>query len=390
MVIYNRIIVYDRIVYERQVTMKIVIDARTLGSRPSGIGIYAFNYIKELIETDNEVVLLTDVATSGEMQYLKDRKVQIITYGRVVYQSAQVFGYFGFVRKMLRQIQPELFWEPNILIPLRLTGFKGKVMITVHDMFPVMYREYFGAKYSMYFKYMFARTIKRTDIILYNSEETRRDTERYFKGAAGRRNYVLYIIVPRIAGAEDNAGRAGRDTESTGDYFLYVGNMEKRKGVDLLIEAYRQYCASGGDKKLILAGKSRENDIDEMVDRLVCECPGARYLGYVSEEQKQKLYENCACFVFPSMAEGFGICVLEAMNYYKPVIASNLSIFKEVVGDCVMYFPVDKGRKEAEQSLAGLMKTYNINVDHDEYNRYMDRYQPDKLGHRLEEIINNI
>ena len=108
--------------------MKIVIDARTLGSKPSGIGIYAFNYIKELIKSEYQIILLTDVAVSEEMEFLKAQKVEIIEYGVSTYRSAQVLKYFDFVKKQLLQIQPELFWEPNILIPRSLSGYKGKIM----------------------------------------------------------------------------------------------------------------------------------------------------------------------------------------------------------------------------------------------------------------------
>ena len=89
--------------------MRIVIDARTLGSKPSGIGIYAFNYIKELIKSRHQIILLTDVAKSEEMSFLKEEGVEIIQYGVSTYRSAQVLKYFEFVKEQLVKVKPDLF-----------------------------------------------------------------------------------------------------------------------------------------------------------------------------------------------------------------------------------------------------------------------------------------
>lgn len=373
--------------------MKVVIDARTLGSKPSGIGIYAFNYIKELIKSKHQIILLTDVAVSEEMEFLKAQNVKIIEYGMSTYRSAQVLKYFDFVRRQLKQIQPELFWEPNILIPRNLFGYKGKIMITIHDMFPVTHMQYFGWKYGLYFRIMLKRTIKKTDIILYDSRETRIEAEKFCPMARRKKNYIQYVIVPRIekntTQQEEGKGRIENEIRDK-DYFLYVGNMEKRKGVDLLLDAYEEYVKAGGKKQLILAGKSREADIDAKIAAMRRQYDGITYYGYVSESDKQALYEHCACFLFPSMAEGFGICVIEAMNYYKPVIVSDLSIFREIAGESVQYFSLEGGRKKQVERLSEMMSGYQLDIRKEEYDEVMNRYMAEHLGMKLLDVIDMI
>lgn len=373
--------------------MKIVIDARTLGSKPSGIGIYAFNYIKELIKSEHKIILLTDVAVSEEMEFLRERAVEIIEYGISTYRSAQVLKYFDFVKKQLVQIQPELFWEPNILIPQKLSGYKGKIMITIHDMFPVTHMQYFGWKYAIYFRVMLKYTIKNADIILYDSKETKTEAEKFYPPAVRKKNYIQYVIVAGIENRKKQlTGKNSRIEKEVRnkDYFLYVGNMEKRKGVDLLLDAYEAYVKKGGKKHLVLAGKSRETDIDDRIKEMIRKYRQVTYYGYVSETDKQTLYEHCACFLFPSMAEGFGICVIEAMNYYKPVIVSDLSIFREIAGESVQYFSLEGGREKQIDNLSRKMTDYNVNINKEEYCYRMNTYLPECLGQKMLEVLDGI
>jgi len=354
--------------------MKIVIDARTMGTKPSGIGIYAYNFLSGILDR-YEVILVTDLATSSEMQVLKKKGIRIIEYGKEVYRSSGVFAYFKFVRNILRQEQPELFWEPNILIPIRLSGFHGKTVITIHDMFPVTLPQYFGTKYSAYFKFMLKRTLKHTDLILYNSFETKNETEQFFPKAKDVEAHVLYIIVPKVS----YEGQIRND-----DYFLYVGNVEKRKGVDILISAFDLYVKKGGTKKLVIAGKKREDDVDAMLSDLVKKYPQqVTYKGYVTDEEKQELYACSDTVLFQSRAEGFGISVLEAMHYGKKVLASDLSIFREVVGDCISYFPLAGG----EQALCEAMLQDLPDPDLHRYEEVMHRYYPETLVPRLCEVL---
>jgi glycosyltransferase involved in cell wall biosynthesis len=284
-------------------------------------------------------------------------------------------------------IQPDLFWEPNILIPKKMTGYRGKTMITIHDLFPVTLVQYFGWKYSLYFRVMLKKTIRTTDLILYDSLETQEDAERYFPELKGKKSFIQYVIVPRVQHMENHKTIELPQSVLDKGYFLYVGNMEKRKGVDLLLDSYAEYRKKGGQKALILAGKSRERDVDEKIAAVTDAYEDALYYGYVSDADKQYLYRNCDCFLFPSKAEGFGICVLEAMNYYKPILASDLSIFREIVGDRISYFPL-AGDKEAQMdSLSEGMLHYSEKIDCQGYEQAMDQYMPEPLGKRLLELL---
>lgn len=365
--------------------MNIVIDARTMGSRPSGIGIYLFNFLKEMIKNPNyHIILLTDVATSDEIRYMREQGIEIREYGKVVYRSVAVFCYFDFVKRELRKISPDLFWEPNNLIPANLTGYQGKIMVTVHDVFPMTQKEYFSLKYILYFKMMLKKTVRMTDMILYNSVETKNSVNQYFPISKKKKEFVGYI--PFEKKKPDDAGQA-KVKESKEPFFLYVGNLEARKGVDLIFPAYEKYRRLGGTKRLVLAGKSREKEIDRMMEHALACVDGIEYAGYVTDEKKNELMQQCDCFLFPSRAEGFGMAVLEAMQYHKPIIVSDLPIFGEIVGDCLNYFEMDKTVEQQSDHLAKVMTEYHEKVDGEQYEQVLHRYEPNVLNEKLTRFL---
>ena len=364
--------------------MLIVVDARTLGSRPSGVGMYLNDFLKELIKYHEfRFILLSDVATSEYIDYFMCRGIEVRTQGAEVYKSAEVYSYFNFVQKELYDIKPDLFWEVNTVIPIKLRG-SHKTMITIHDMFPITHVKYFGLIYSLYFRYGLHKTLKNTDMILYNSNQTKITTEKIFLRAAKIPSCIGYIIanplVKQVKVQDDG-------------YLLYVGNMEKRKGVDLLLKSYKEYKKRGGVKKLILAGKMQENEIDLLLKDVMDKTEGIEYLDYVSHEKKHELFANCSCFVFPSKAEGFGMPVIEVMKMGKPIITSNLEIFDELMGSCIHRFDINVNEKQQISNLAEELLKMNDDivrtVDIEAYKQIIARFAPEKLGAVVREFIDN-
>lgn len=360
--------------------MKIAIDARSMGSRPSGVGMYLFDFLKELIGyEDMEFVLITDVDASEHMRYFKERGVAVCAMNRAVYRSYSVYAYFSFVQRVLDETAPDVFWEVNTIIPAALKG-NFKTVITVHDMFPITHVQYYGRVYGLYFKQGLKKTLKRTDGIIYNSLQSKKTTEEIFKRAAAIPNVNGYIIVKQLE---------QRPKTEDLDYFLYLGNMEKRKGVDVLLKGYGLYRRGGGRKPLILAGKMQEEEIRLLLEQTMKETKGITYLDYVSEEKKKELFAGCSCFVFPSRAEGFGMPVIEAMEYHKPVLASDLEIYKEVVDNAVMFFPMEgiRDEKTCAVNLARALKSFQPNPGLAAYDAICSRYEAGRLGKKLHDFI---
>ena len=339
------------------------------------MGMYLFDFLKQLVKYEElELVLLSDVATSEYMKYFMERGVEVRTSNELVCKSIKVYGYFGFIKKQLKELQPDLFWEVNTVIPVKLKG-DFKTMITIHDMFPITHVKYFGRIYSNYFKHCLNKSLRETDMILYNSRQTKLTTEAIFPEAKQICNETAYIITNPLT--KDYG--SGDD-----DYFLYIGNMEKRKGVDILLNGYREYRYRKGTKKLIVAGKMQEDDIAALLQEVQSEVEGIEYLDYVTDDKKHELYAHCSCYVFPSRAEGFGMPILEAMKHRKPVIVGDLDIYKEVAGDCLNTFQMQKF-KDAQvnfqiDSFVQCMFDYRREIDNEAYDAAIAKYAPERLG----------
>jgi glycosyltransferase involved in cell wall biosynthesis len=382
--------------------MKLLIDGRTIGTKPSGIGIYGYNFIQALKEyKDVEIHVLTDVKESMQMKAMdQDERIHVHDYRRKANKSLGVFSYFRFVKKQINDIKPDIFWEINNLAPIKLKNPYGKYVITIHDMFPMYMPECFLPGYKYYFWYGVGRSLGDCDGIVYNSKETRQQTERYFPQAKRKASHIGYIIIPPVPEAEVAVAAADK-------FYLYMGNLERRKGTDILLQGYERYRQQGGTRNLVLAGKIRESEIEEMVKQMVGDntkivqqenAPQAQvsYVGYADGEDWVRLYRTCDCFLFPSRAEGFGMPVIEAMSCGKDVIASDLPIFEEITEGQILTFPLQSANPAA--ALAEVLFSYEkkqqetaqIRTNNADRQRIVARYQPQHLGEQIYGWMQNI
>lgn len=378
--------------------MRLAVDVRTMGSRPSGIGMYTYNFLCELAKyPDVELMLISDVDTSEQMQTMKKKQIPIYLYGKQVFRSAEVFRYFHFVHKILKQKQPDLFWEPNNLMPKSMNGFKGKIILTVHDIFPITTPQYFGMLYRLYFQMMLKRSLKTADAILYDSQFSENEVETIYPFIKEKPHFLSYVIIKlhddtfqkKQAACQDN-----QINEKSGTpYFLYIGNIEQRKGTDLLLKAYNQYRNHGGTYRLLLGGGIKGNGMEELLKDAMQQDTLITYMGYINDEQKKVAIQNCEVFVFPTKAEGFGMPLIEVMEYQKPIIARALPIFCELVGDCVCYFPIrDEEEKEVSDFAKKMMEAEKNGIlfDEDAYHETLSRYDATKLGAKLVEYLRKL
>jgi len=128
------------------------------------------------------------------------------------------------------------------------------------------------------------------------------------------------------------------------NYLLHIGSFEKRKDLITLVKAFK--LVKDDSLKLVLAGAQIINGSSEVLEEIKIFIFQNKLenkvilAGYVSKEEASVLYKNALLYVFPSLDEGFGIPILEALSFSLPVICSDIDIFKEVGGDCVEYFKV--------------------------------------------------
>jgi len=295
---------------------KWLVDARTLASRPTGVGMYAYRHIKRLMSEGHRVILVADVQESTEIADLKKLGAVVHTYGTHVFNSTGVLAYFKFVKHVIAEVKPDVFWQPNNLHPFKPKGVT-RVIVTMHDVFGLKEWSWRYALWHLYYRFNFGRTLRNVTEVWFNSRETQQAVEVAASRALSRLVSKVVYPITEVPRREDVKAYTHKNP-----YFLYVGNIEVRKGADLLIEAYRRYRDHGGAFDLIFAGIEKNVQVPRT--------SGVMVLGYVDDTTKFSLMCSCAAFIVPSRAEGYGMQVAEAAALKVPTIASGLSVFKEI------------------------------------------------------------
>ena len=255
---------------------------------------------------------------------------------------ASIYGIkeqFKFPYKALKKAKVDLLHVPHYNVPI---FYKGNMIVTIHDLTHLVYSEFLGSKLKKYYaKFMMKMAIKKSKIVLTESENTKNDLLKYFKIDENKIK-VIYL------GVKEEIKEKNKDEVSyLYDKFnipkdkkilMYVGNLKPHKNLEKLLEAFSK-LKNNNDCVLLLVGKAfesyntlynREKELN-IDDKVI-------HTGIVSDEELVDLYNLIDLFVFPSLYEGFGLPVAEAMACGTKVVSSNASSLPEVGGNEIPYF----------------------------------------------------
>ena len=197
-----------------------------------------------------------------------------------------------------------------------------KLTATIYDMTCRLMPEFHTAANIRADESLAKNVLGRADRLIAISENSRLDAVRLL-GLDAKRIEVIYPGVPEVY-----FGAQARPSEQP--YVLYLGAIEPRKNVDTLLDAWAEFRFRG-DFDLVVAGASGWA-ADETIHRLASRPPGVRYLGYVPEDELPGLMAGASAFVYPSLYEGFGLPVAQAMAAGVPVVACASGGHLETVG----------------------------------------------------------
>ncbi|MGD0649901.1 MAG: glycosyltransferase family 1 protein [Verrucomicrobiia bacterium] len=211
-----------------------------------------------------------------------------------------------------------------------------KTVVTIHDLAFLKFPETFKPLHRQRLVWFTRNAVRRADRIIAVSESTKRDLCELL-GAPDERIDVVHHGVDHELFRPDVAPAV-----RTAPYILSVGTLQPRKNYTMLIRAFKRLCERRREPvELLIAGQRGWlwEEIEAEADRT----PRVHLLGYVSDDQLPALYAGAAVVAMPSLYEGFGLPLLEAMACEAPVVAANVSCFPEVVGNAaVMLDPTDE------------------------------------------------
>ena len=314
--------------------MRVCLIAVTMDENRAGIARYCYNLFKNLkrIDSENEYILVRRKASNecdcgGELVVPYPKIPMKRTIGNYIQLPLELKKEKFDVIHDLSQISPFIF------------NFSSSKVLTIHDLSPILFPETYGKIHVFLQKYILPKTLKNVDKVIAVSENTKKDIVKYL-GFPEESIEVVYN------GVDERFKPLSHDSclYDFSPYILFVGTLEPRKNVTTLLKAF--YILKKRKEvmhKLVIAGGKgwKNKEVYETVRRLNLS-NSVKFLGYVPEEELPKLYSGADLFVYPSLYEGFGLPLLEAMACGCPVITSNVSSLPEVVGDAgILVDPLD-------------------------------------------------
>ncbi len=251
--------------------------------------------------------------------------------------------------------KPAILWMPMHNIPL-LRNKKIKTIVTIHDLAFKYFPEMFTWKERWKLNFLARLAIRKSDGIITISEASKRDILKFYPQLKAEKIKVIYHGFDRevFSQKRDLAQESvlKNKLQIQGDYLLYVGAIQPRKNLAVLIEAFEKIKATAQYEKLqlVLAGekawlwKSVWEKIEKSAYKKDIITPGR-----INFKELGHLMRGATIFVFPSLYEGFGIPLLEAMASRVPVICARNSSLPEVAGSAALFFEGDNSLELKKQ-----------------------------------------
>src|SRR5262245_48299773 len=301
--------------------MHIAFDGTVLHGRKSGVGYYCEELLNAMLEIDHDDQFfvfshqrldLSFRSSNGNLKFSDSMFFPV----RAVYLHA-------LLPKILNEANPDLCHYTNFLAPI---AEDRPYVVTIHDMGLEVLRNSHPMAKRIYTRRLIPRAARNARLIIANSEYSKWEVVRHL-GIPEER----IRVTPLAAGPEFRPVHS----QPVNPYFLFVGNLEPRKNLERLIEAFAQM--PGKDHDLVIVGNSWYRAADaENKARSMGLNGRVKFRGYVAKGELPALYSGATALVYPSLLEGFGLPVIEAMACGTPVITSNNSALREVSGNAAV------------------------------------------------------
>jgi glycosyltransferase involved in cell wall biosynthesis len=319
----------------------IAIDYTPAYEQGGGIG----RYVRELIAALAKIDQTTDYrlfvagATSavlpkppGDNFQWKPSRISPRWYARLWHRARLPYPVEAITGKV------NLYHATDFVLPPTLPG--TRTLLTVHDLSFVRVPETASPALKAYLDAVVPRSVRRADHVLADSAATKADLIDLYGTPTDKITVLLSGVEARFKRVDDPAAlqQAREKYQLSSRPFVFsVGTVQPRKNYGRLIEAVARLQSQGHDVDLVIAGGHgwMEDPIYETIRAAHME-EHVRFIGFAADEDLPALYSAAVCAALPSLYEGFGIPVLEAMACGTPVVTSNVSSLPEVAGDAAL------------------------------------------------------
>ncbi len=333
--------------------LRVGVDIRPLYEPLTGIGWYLYHLLHEIAKRDDVELFLfgdaritdlgpmlhADIPPNAHLCWFDLRgRGRISRPQRAITAAAYVLW--------MALIDCDVMFAPNYFLPRLLGAIARRRVITVHDLTYKRHPELLQKETLHNLQVHMPREIAAADAIICVSESTRDDLLRSYE-VDPRRVFAIH------SGVSIAAGGGGATPNLPDRYILFVSTIEPRKNLRVLLDAFERLKKRGAyDGELVVVGRMGWKS-DDLIPRL--RSRDVLHLDYLPPNELASVYRKAEIFVFPSIYEGFGFPLLEAMASGVPSIAARSSSLPEVGADAALYFDPSNAR-ELEGAIEQLLK----------------------------------
>ncbi len=317
--------------------IRVVFDAHALTPHRSGIGEYSDQLLRALLRHEQERIALHVYVPDG---ILRVESADDLTAATAAVRDGDLYkpAHLWQLPRLLRAGEYDVLHCPDFFAPLRAPV---PVMCTIHDLIPLVHPEYIPKSLKVrllpVYRAWVRRALRGSARVITDSAHSARDIRRLFPAEFAAIDAIPLGPTVEPTGAPLPAELAA--CLQAGRYLLYVGRHDPYKGVGLLLRAFAAAVRDGGmpgDVQLAIAGRRDPRyDMREEAERLGLS-GRCVFLDYVPGAHLSPLYAHALGLVFPSLYEGFGLPLLDAMRHGLPVLCSDRASLPEVAGDAAL------------------------------------------------------
>ena len=308
--------------------MRVLIDYRAALTGRTGVGEYGHQVVAALARhfprSDGSRALEITIFSSSWKDRLHppDDLGSVDTIDRRIPVSVLNFAWHRLGWPTVERVSGRAFDVTHSLHPLIMPSRQAAQVVTIHDLHFLHHPELTRAEIRRDYRPLVRSHAHRADAVIASSRFAAGEIQRLLELPADR----VHVCPP---GAPD---WRPRETVSEAGYVLFFGTLEPRKNVGVLLDAYEQLLSRRRVPELLLAGQATEASRGwlERISRPPLS-NHVRHVGYVNAADRQALYDGARMLVQPSLEEGFGLTVLEAMTAGVPVVAANRGALPELV-----------------------------------------------------------
>ena len=322
--------------------MRIGIDIRVLSGRRTGIGRFVGQLLGGLasVDSENSYALFFNALKGpvpADIPRNENFETISIRWPNKLLNAAWAYSPFPKMESFTGAL--DVFHAPNFQMP---PVRRAASVLTIHDLVFLLHPEMAIPASVRHFGPRIRHDPRRADIIVADSDATAEGIIEHLDASPERVKTVYpgATIIPRVT--EEQIKAVTRKHGINSDFIFFVGAIEPRKNLARLFKAFDR-SGLHRDLELVLVGPKgwHTKEIFDTWEALPCR-EKIRWLDYVEDADLAALYSGATFFAYPSLLEGFGLPILEAMSVGCPVLTSNLSSMPEVAGDAALYVdPLD-------------------------------------------------